>query len=194
MSLWHCVFDKVLTIFFINIFFSNAMQHSQEFPSTALTRFVSALNTLYTKAVTMLGWGGDLFLLVVRLYWGWQFFGTGKGKLMNLDGTIEFFTSLNIPMPAFSAFMAGNTEMIGGILLILGLGTRFTGIALSTVMIVAYCTADYEKLSMIFSDPDAFTSATPFLFLVVSLLTVFYGAGRIALDAVVERVVRRMLK
>ena len=30
-----------------------------------------------------------LFLLIIRLYWGWQFFLTGKGKLTHLDRTTD---------------------------------------------------------------------------------------------------------
>src|SRR5690348_2415855 len=63
-------------------------------------------------------------LLAIRLYWGWQFFQTGKGKLMNLDRTAEFFQSLHIPMPRLNACLAGGTECIGGLLLLLGLGSR----------------------------------------------------------------------
>ena len=32
-----------------------------------------------------------LLLLVIRLYWGWQFFIDGKGKLQNLDKVDRLF-------------------------------------------------------------------------------------------------------
>ena len=38
-------------------------------------------------------------LLVIRVYWGWQFFLTGKGKLEHLPRTTAFFQSLGIPHP-----------------------------------------------------------------------------------------------
>ena len=37
----------------------------------------------------------SLLLLVIRLYWGWEFFLTGKGKLMDLRKPTEFFQSLD---------------------------------------------------------------------------------------------------
>jgi putative oxidoreductase len=40
-----------------------------------------------------------LFLLVVRLYWGWQFAQSGWGKLHHLDKVTDFFTSLNLSDP-----------------------------------------------------------------------------------------------
>jgi putative oxidoreductase len=48
------------------------------------------------------------FLLLVRLYWGWQFAQKGWGKLRNLPQITTFFASLNLPFPAFTAhFVAG---------------------------------------------------------------------------------------
>ena len=63
-------------------------------------------------------------LFAVRLYWGWQFFQTGWGKLHNMPHVIEFFTSLGIPAPVFNAYFVSGLECFGGILLALGLGSR----------------------------------------------------------------------
>jgi putative oxidoreductase len=64
------------------------------------------------------------FLLVIRRYWGWQFFLTGKRKLTSLDKVTEFFASLHIPQPGFNAALAGTTEALGGLLLIVGFAFR----------------------------------------------------------------------
>src|SRR5580698_3361943 len=93
-------------------------------------------------------------LLVIRLYWGWQFFLTGKGKLMHLDKTTNFFASLNIPMPKVNAILASCTECSCGLLLLLGLFSRFASFALICVMCVALWTADREAVTSIFSNPD----------------------------------------
>ena len=42
------------------------------------------------------------FLLVVRLYWGFQMMQTGWGKLHNLAKVTDFFTSLGIPLPGLT--------------------------------------------------------------------------------------------
>jgi putative oxidoreductase len=47
----------------------------------------------------------SLFLLFVRVYWGWQFWQTGWGKLHNLPHVVEFFTRLGIPPPALNAYL-----------------------------------------------------------------------------------------
>ena len=38
-------------------------------------------------------------LLALRVYFFWQLFLTGKGKLSNIGKVSEFFTSLGIPCP-----------------------------------------------------------------------------------------------
>src|ERR1700756_3285403 len=61
------------------------------------------------------------FLLVIRLYWGWQLAQSGWGKLHHIPQVTEFFTSLNIPFSHANAVFVSNLEFFGGILLILGL-------------------------------------------------------------------------
>ena len=89
-------------------------------------------------------WLQSPLLLVLRLYWGWSFFLTGKGKLLNLDRTTDFFTELHLPLPKLNAIMAGSTECFGGLLLLLGLFARPVAVPLTFTMIVAYATADRE--------------------------------------------------
>jgi putative oxidoreductase len=126
-------------------------------------------------------------LLVIRLYWGWQFFLTGRGKLEHLDKTTSFFTSLGIPAPHVNAIMASSTECSCGLLLIAGLFSRFAALALTCVMCVAYLTADRDAVHAIFSDPDKFTGADPFLFLYAAVLVFCFGPGKIALDTLIFR-------
>ena len=122
-------------------------------------------------------------LLVIRLYWGVSFAQTGWGKLMNLDRTTEFFTSLHLPMPRLNAIAAGSTECFGGVLLALGLFARPAAVPLAFTMIVAYATADREALLGIFSAPDKFLGADPFLFLFASVIVLAFGPGKLSLDA-----------
>jgi putative oxidoreductase len=122
------------------------------------------------------------FLLVIRLYWGWQFTLTGWGKLHNLPHVREFFTSLGIPAPGLMATAIASLEFFGGILLIVGLASRLTGFLLACNMFVAYVTADREALSSFFSDPGKFYVADPFTFLFISLIIFIFGAGFFSLD------------
>ena len=143
--------------------------------------------SLYHKLNGLLAFiaGGlrSLFLLIIRVYWGWSFFQTGKGKLMNLDKTAGFFESLHIPAPKLNAIMAGSVECLGGLLLLVGLGGRIVPLPLIFTMIVAYLTAESEALHAITTDPDKFTSAAPFLFLFAALIIFIFGPGKFSLDA-----------
>ena len=121
-------------------------------------------------------------LLVVRLYWGWQFFQTGLGKLMNHDKVAGYFQSLHIPMPSLNAYLAGTTECLGGLLLLIGLGSRLVSLPLLFVLAIAYITAESDALKSLFSDPDKFTGATPFLFLMTCLMVLAFGPGKFSVD------------
>src|SRR5579862_3149110 len=121
-------------------------------------------------------------LLIMRLYWGWQFFGTGKGKLMNHEKVAGSFQSLHIPFPGFNAYLAGSTECIGGLLLLIGLGSRLVSLPLIFVLGIAYITAESEALKSFFNDPDKFTGATPFLFLMACVMVLVFGPGKFSID------------
>ena len=125
------------------------------------------------------------FLLAVRLYWGWQFFQTGLGKLTSIDKVVDFFTSLGIPLPAFNAYLVGSLECVGGILLFLGLGSRIIALPLTFSLLVAYVPTDREALLSFFSDPGKLYNAAPYTFLFASLLILIFGPGKISLDSAV---------
>lgn len=127
------------------------------------------------------------FLLLVRLYWGWQFLTTGWGKLHNLGHVIEFFRSLGIPAPGVMAPFVATLEFVGGLLLIVGLASRLIGLLLAGNMLVAYITSDREALGSVFSDPGKFYVADPFTFMFAALIVLVFGAGLFSLDAVIAR-------
>jgi putative oxidoreductase len=127
------------------------------------------------------------FLLAVRLYWGWQFVQTGWGKMHHIGKIISFFTTLNIPFPAFNAYCVSGLEFFGGLLLIVGFVSRFTGLLLAFNMLVAYWTADHDALISIFSDPGKFYVADPYTFLFASLMVLILGAGLFSVDALVAK-------
>lgn len=130
-------------------------------------------------------------LLLVRLYWGYDFFQTGLGKLNNLERTTDFFASLNIPFPQFNAAAAGSTELLCGILLMIGLGSRYFTVPLIVILCVAYATDDREALVNIVSDPESFVAATPFLHLLAAMLIFAFGPGRISADELILRYQRK---
>lgn len=127
------------------------------------------------------------FLLLVRVYWGWQFAQTGWGKLRHLPHVTHFFSTLGIPAPGPTAFFVSALELVGGILLIAGLGTRFIGLLLAIDMFVAYLTTDLTALASIISNPDAFYNDAAYTFLIASLIAFVFGAGRYSVDYLIWR-------
>lgn len=122
------------------------------------------------------------FLLLVRLYWGWQFIITGWGKVNNLEKVTNFFTTLGIPFPGLNAPFVAGLELVGGVLLVLGLASRPIGLMLTVNMLVAYITADWEAFSSFIADPDKFMAAAPFPFLWASLTSLIFGGGKLSVD------------
>jgi putative oxidoreductase len=138
-------------------------------------------------------WGGpvvlSLFLLLMRLIWGLQFFQAGKGKLGNIQRPIGFFHELGIPFPTANAWLVAIVETFGGLLLLAGLGSRAVGVALSINMIVAYLTAHRKAADALFSEGDvsAFIAGGPFWFLATSLLVLALGPGMFSVDGILKR-------
>lgn len=138
---------------------------------------------LYARFSALASYLQSPFLLVVRLYWGWQFAQSGWGRLHHLDQATAFFASLNIPFPTANVVFISSLELIGGILLIVGLASRLTGLLLACDMVVAYWTGDRAALSSIFSDPGKFYGADPYTFLFAAAMVLIFGAGLFSVDA-----------
>src|SRR5260370_34590086 len=77
------------------------------------------------------------FLLLVRLYFGWQLAQSRWGKLHHLSGVAEYFGTLGLPMPAQLVVFIACLEFFGGIFLAFGLLSRITGLVLTVNMIIA---------------------------------------------------------
>lgn len=150
--------------------------------STPLIEYAKLLYALEVRILTKIQ---PLFLLIVRVHWGYRFFRAGLGKFMNFSDTVEFFSSLGIPAPTINAGMAAGTELLGGLCLALGLGSRIATIPLSFTMLVAYATAHRESLVILFTegDPSSFLAQEPFLFLFACLIVLVFGGGRFSVDA-----------
>lgn len=148
---------------------------------------MNQLLRMYRNAVSAVSLLQSPMLLAVRLYWGFQFAQTGWGKLHNLPKIVSFFASLNIPFPSFSAPFVSILELVGGILLMLGLLSRPIALLLAINMLVAYWTADREALMSIFSDPGKFYVADPYTFLFASLMVLIFGAGLFAVDTLIAK-------
>ena len=79
-------------------------------------------------------------LMVLRVILGAVFIYHGYPKLFGegaIQGTAGFFDSLGIPIPVFSAVLVGIVEFFGGVMLVLGLFSRWVSIPIAVNMLVA---------------------------------------------------------
>ncbi len=150
-----------------------------------MSKLISKALQWYCQFFTLVSYSKSPFLLLVRLYWGWQLAQSGWGKLHHLSSVGEYFATLGLPMPAQTAVFIACVEFFGGIFLALGLASRMTGLVLTVNLTMAYLIGDREALLSFFSDPDKFTAAAPFAFLVVALVVLIFGAGRISADTAI---------
>ena len=150
---------------------------------------VALLEIGYRGVIQLGGLVQSPLLLLVRLCWGIQFFQTGLGKLAHIQKIIDYFTSIPIVFPAFNAYLVGGTEMIGGALLTIGLGSRHVSIPLAFTLVVAYLTTEQDALKSLytFTDVDPFLNAAPFLFLFACLIVLAFGPGVFSVDYLIER-------
>ncbi len=86
----------------------------------------------------MESWG----LLALRVAVGIVFIYQGYGKLFDHpEMTIGMFTGLGFPLPMFWAYFVGAAEVVGGLMVLLGVFARIAGSWLAIIMIVAMLTA-----------------------------------------------------
>lgn len=138
------------------------------------TWFLKAANSLQSP-----------FLLLIRLFWGWQFWQSGWAHIQNMPKFVEYFESLGIPAPSLNAHFIAPLEAFGGILFALGLGSRLIALLLAGDMFVAFVVADREALLSIFSDTDKFYAAAPYTLLFACLIVLIFGPGKFSLDTLI---------
>lgn len=124
-------------------------------------------------------------LLAARVILGFIFIMHGWQKLHTngIDATTAFFKSVNVPWPEFSAYYAAWVELVGGILLILGLLLPLVSILLVIDMIGAIATVHWDH--GFWSNDGGYEFP---LALIAALLAVgFANAGHFAADSYVFR-------
>lgn len=117
--------------------------------------------------------------LFSRLVLGWVFLWAGYGKLGNLGQVTGYFESLGIPLASIQAPFIAVLELVGGLGLIMGLGTRIFSFLLACTMAVAILTAHRESISNV---ADVF-KIYEFVYILVFSFLMTSGAGRFSIDA-----------
>ncbi len=77
------------------------------------------------------------FALLARLLLAALFLPAGISKIGGFAGTAGYIGSVGLPMPELGAAIAIAVEVLGGIALIIGFGTRWAALALAVFTLVA---------------------------------------------------------
>jgi putative oxidoreductase len=121
--------------------------------------------------------------LLIRLTLGPVFISTGWGKLHGLADVTSFFQTLGIPLPELNAAVVASTEFFGGLLILVGLGTRLVALPMAFTMVIALLTAKWSEV-------DGVATLAGFVetsYLVMFLVLAIGGPGAISLDGVLGR-------
>jgi putative oxidoreductase len=123
-------------------------------------------------------------VILVRLLVGGVFLSEGIQKFLYPDALgIGRFIKIGIPAPAFTAPFVGAVELVGGLLLIVGLFTRLAAIPLVIDMLVAISTTKIPILLKSGLWAVAHEARTDYAMLLGSIFLLLVGAGRLSLDA-----------
>jgi putative oxidoreductase len=139
----------------------------------------------------------DFGLVAARTALAWIFVYYGGGKLfgwfngLGIHGTALYFSNTAHLHPGgFFAVLGGVIEFGGAIAIALGLGTRLVGLALFGDMVMAMITITWTTGINSRTSPPGYqlNLAVGVLALVVAV----FGAGRLSVDALVERRIEAM--
>ena len=136
---------------------------------------------IYMEFSRLSEYSKPLALLFARLAIAYGFYEPAMMKWKDIGSVAEWFGSMGIPFPTLNAYMAASTEILGVVLLTLGLLTRAISIPLIIIMIVAIVTVHL---------PNGFSAGNngfeiPFYYMLFLLTFLSHGAGKFSLDRLI---------
>ena len=136
------------------------------------------LKIIYPLSKNILSNMQSISMLFARLAIAYGFYEPAMKKWADIDSVAGWFASMGIPFPTVNAYMAATTELLGVILLTLGLFTRLISIPLIIIMVVAIATVHWTH---------GFSAGTngfeiPLYYMLFLMTFASYGAGKFSLD------------
>jgi len=136
------------------------------------------LKRIYPLTKRILSQGQSLSLLLARLAVAYGFYEPAMQKWSDIKSVADWFGSMGIPFPTLNAYMAASTELLGVVLLTLGLFTRLISIPLMIIMVVAIAMV---HLAHGFAAGDN-GFEIPLYYMLFLAIFASYGAGKFSLD------------
>jgi uncharacterized membrane protein YphA (DoxX/SURF4 family) len=137
--------------------------------------------------------------VATRMIMGQMLYFSGHGKLIDhLPDTIQQFTKWGVPMPGLVAPMTATVELVGGLMLFFGLGTRVAALALIGILFGALTTAHAEQMATAWRIWDSsenvpllndIAAIPPMAFM---LWLFVYGPGWLSVDTLIARAWAKM--
>jgi putative oxidoreductase len=128
----------------------------------------------------------DFLLLAGRVMLGWIFVSSGWRKLMDIPGFVK--TMPRRDLPEFLGYVAPPVEFIGGIMLLLGLATRYAALVMFIFMLFATFSShrywNFPEAQQANQNSHFWKNVSMAGGVVLLFVT---GAGRYALDAMLLR-------
>ena len=75
--------------------------------------------------------------LLGRVLLAFLFVPAGFGKIAGFSGTVGYATAMGLPLPTIGVAAALVIELVGGLMLLVGFGTRIAALALALFTVVA---------------------------------------------------------
>ena len=134
--------------------------------------------SIYIEMARLLNYLRSPALLLARLVVAYGFYEPAMMKWADISATAKWFGDMGIPLPTLNAYMAATTEMLGVVLLTLGLFTRIISLPMIVIMIVAITTVHLS---------NGFTAGNngfeiPLYYMLFLLIFVSHGAGKFSID------------
>ena len=123
---------------------------------TAKSFAMNTIQTAYFSILNKIQHAEGIAPLAIRLFLAPVILQSGWTKYVGFENTVSWFEhSLKLPFPEFMTYLAVGTELVGGLLLIIGLGTRFISVPLMIVMLVAAFSVHWDNGWLALSDASS---------------------------------------
>lgn len=132
--------------------------------------------------------GADTLALAARLLIGWLFLDYGWMKLLGHDGTVRYLANLHVPAPELMYWPVVAAELLIGIVLILGVATRYASLFTFVYLIIATAIAHrYWEAPPAAVGAQYANFCKNLAIMGGTLLLYILGAGRFSIDAWLRR-------
>jgi putative oxidoreductase len=143
--------------------------------STVLRRDAAGLSR-YTDAFA------PYAVTILRVLVGITFLLNGLPKIQGFTGFTRFVSSLGFPMPGLFAAIVVTLEVLGGLLLIAGLGTRWVSILYVVEMLITTLLVKMPRAGFIAPQGGGAGAELDLLLLAAALILLTHGSGPLSVE------------